>query len=69
MARLTVEKYMNTDGTEGSQFLSFSDSKSTKENATALSAANNSGKLTSYYFTSDASGTVRKKSKRSKIWE
>jgi len=69
MARLTVERYMNNEGKEGSQFLDFSDSKSTKGKAIALSEANDSGKLVSYYFTSDASGTIRKKSKRSKIWE
>ncbi len=69
MARLTVERYMNPDGTEGSQFLTFSESKSIKEEAIAVSATDNSGKLTSYYFMADASGITRKKSKRSKIWE
>jgi len=47
MARLEVEKYMDSDGTKGSQFLAFSDSKSTEEKVIALSEANNSGKLVS----------------------
>ena len=47
MARLTVEKYIDPDGTEGSKFLAFSNSKSTEEKVVALSEANNSGKLVS----------------------
>ena len=65
MARLTIEKYRE----KKSKFLLYSDEKPLKEKAPVLSALENTQALKSYYFVADASGIIRKKSKRSKSWE
>jgi hypothetical protein len=61
MARLTVEKYENhNDGTDGSQYLDFSEKISKRGKPIVLSATENSSKLISYYFIADPSGITKK---------
>ena len=63
MARLTVEKYNETDRIYGNGYMVHSEKKSIIEEATLSQVKENSSNLTSYFFVADISGITRKKFK------
>jgi hypothetical protein len=63
MARLTVEKYNETDRIYGNGYMVHSEKKSIIEEATLSRVKENSSNLTSYFFVADTSGITRKKFK------
>ena len=63
MARLTVEKYNETDRIYGNRYMVHSEKKSITEEATLTQIEENSSNLTSYFFVADTSGITMKKFK------
>jgi hypothetical protein len=63
MARLTVEKYNETDRLYGDRYMGHSEKKSIKEEALLSQVKENSSNLTSYFFVADTYGITRKKFK------
>lgn len=63
MARLTVEKYNETDRLYGDRYIGHSEKKSIIEEASPSQVKENSSNLTSYFFVADTSGITRKKFK------
>jgi hypothetical protein len=60
MARLTVEKYNETDRIYGNRYLVHSEKKSIIEEATFSQFKENSSNLASYFFVADTYGITRK---------
>ena len=63
MARLTVEKYDETDRIYGNEYMVHSEKKSITEEATLSQIEENSSNFTSYFFVADTSGITTKKFK------
>ena len=63
MARLTVEKYKETDRIYGNRYMVHSEKKSIIEEATLSQVKENSSNFTSYFFVADTSGITMKKFK------
>jgi hypothetical protein len=60
MARLTVEKYNETDRIYGNRYLVHSEKKSIIEEATLSQAKENSSNFATYFFVADTYGMTRK---------
>jgi glycosyltransferase involved in cell wall biosynthesis len=63
MARLTVEKYDETDRIYGNEYMVHSEKKSITEETTLSQIEENSSNFTSYFFVADTSGITMKKFK------
>ena len=63
MARLTVEKYKETDRIYGNRYMVHSEKKSITKEATLSQVKENSSNFTSYFFVADTSGITMKKFK------
>ncbi len=64
IARLTVDKYSKADRFPVSKSMVVPENKLVREEAIVFPAMRNQSSMTSYNFSSDTSGSVRKKTKR-----